>query len=302
MRAEFNNPFTAEGNWYKGNLHTHTTNSDGNLSPADTVKQYREAGYHFLALTDHNLLTKLEESPSMLLIPGEECTCGLTEAKDSYHLVALNISQAIPPLGEDGEKIDPQEFVERAKAQGGEIILAHPRYSALTRNDVFSFQGFIGIEAFNTYCSVSGGAYGLDQWDELLARGRNVFGLAVDDAHNRGGVDNPNDACCSWIMVKAKRLTTPDIMDSIRKGLFYASWGPEIRGVRIEGTSISVATSPVKSISFVAPTGYAKKFPVRGRAAILDATLEVHPGPSYVRIECTDGEGRSAWTNAIFLA
>ena len=46
------NPFTVRGNWYKANLHTHTTVSDGALSPAERVEQYREAGYSVLAITD----------------------------------------------------------------------------------------------------------------------------------------------------------------------------------------------------------------------------------------------------------
>lgn len=39
--------------WYKGNLHTHTTNSDGRLAPEVVINLYKEAGYDFLALTDH---------------------------------------------------------------------------------------------------------------------------------------------------------------------------------------------------------------------------------------------------------
>ncbi len=212
MKARFNNPFAAEGNWYKGNLHTHTTNSDGGLSPVDTVKQYREAGYHFLALTDHYRLTRVEEIPGILVIGGEEAGCGLAEGKEPFHLVALDISQEIPKPKGDGQRIDPQEFVDKVKAQSGEVILAHPDYSWLSTNDVFSFQGYIGLEVFNTHCSVTGEGYGLNQWDDLLASGRNVFGLAVDDTHNyyfQGSKDLPKDARYSWLMVKANLLSLP---------------------------------------------------------------------------------------------
>jgi predicted metal-dependent phosphoesterase TrpH len=44
--------FLMEGKWYKGNLHTHTNNSDGVLSPAQMAEQYRAAGYDFLCITD----------------------------------------------------------------------------------------------------------------------------------------------------------------------------------------------------------------------------------------------------------
>ena len=39
--------------WYKGNLHTHTTNSDGAYTPEETIALYKSKGYDFLALTDH---------------------------------------------------------------------------------------------------------------------------------------------------------------------------------------------------------------------------------------------------------
>ncbi len=44
--------------WYKGNLHTHSLWSDGNDFPEMIADWYREAGYQFLALSDHNLLSE----------------------------------------------------------------------------------------------------------------------------------------------------------------------------------------------------------------------------------------------------
>ena len=49
--------FTEGGNWYKGNLHTHTTASDGTITQEETVRIYRDAKYDFLALTEHNTYT-----------------------------------------------------------------------------------------------------------------------------------------------------------------------------------------------------------------------------------------------------
>ena len=45
---------TLPGHWYKGNLHTHTTQSDGRLSPQEAVRWYEQNGYDFVALTDHD--------------------------------------------------------------------------------------------------------------------------------------------------------------------------------------------------------------------------------------------------------
>ncbi|HVU14003.1 MAG TPA: hypothetical protein VHD90_22145, partial [Phototrophicaceae bacterium] len=46
-------PFDKPGRFYRGNLHTHSTRSDGRLSPELVCRFYREAGYDFLAITDH---------------------------------------------------------------------------------------------------------------------------------------------------------------------------------------------------------------------------------------------------------
>src|SRR5213075_3272640 len=70
-----------QASWYKGNLHTHTLNSDGDSTPDDVAKWYREHGYRFLVLTDHNFLTNVDGlnallgvSEQFLLIKGEEVT------------------------------------------------------------------------------------------------------------------------------------------------------------------------------------------------------------------------------------
>lgn len=51
---------TPEIRWYRGNLHTHTLWSDGDDFPDMVVDWYREAGYDFLALSDHNVLSEGE--------------------------------------------------------------------------------------------------------------------------------------------------------------------------------------------------------------------------------------------------
>jgi hypothetical protein len=71
----------AGGRWFKGNTHTHTVNSDGDSTPDEVVRWYREHGYQFLVLTDHNYLTPttglnaVHGAPDkFIVIPGEEVT------------------------------------------------------------------------------------------------------------------------------------------------------------------------------------------------------------------------------------
>ena len=49
---------TSDLRWYKGNLHTHSLWSDGNDYPEMIADWYKNQDYHFLALSDHNLLSR----------------------------------------------------------------------------------------------------------------------------------------------------------------------------------------------------------------------------------------------------
>src|SRR5687767_4137995 len=50
----------AEGRWFKGNLHTHSLWSDGDDFPEMIAEWYRNHDYHFLAISDHNVLAQGE--------------------------------------------------------------------------------------------------------------------------------------------------------------------------------------------------------------------------------------------------
>ncbi len=84
-------------NWYKGNLHTHTINSDGDSPPYDVMAWYKRNGYQFLAaITDHNTYTDpaaFDTNPNdnFLLIGAEEVT-----NEKTVHVNAIGITKVIP--------------------------------------------------------------------------------------------------------------------------------------------------------------------------------------------------------------
>ncbi len=63
-----------EGLWLKGNLHAHSTMSDGRLTPGELAASYREAGYQFLSLADHNRFCAFDDfdREDFLMLPGVE--------------------------------------------------------------------------------------------------------------------------------------------------------------------------------------------------------------------------------------
>ena len=79
--------FPEQTNWYKGNLHSHTTDSDGTLTPEEAVKAYREHGYSVLCLSDHNVFSDYREKynrEDFLILPGTEIAAVLFDEKDGY--------------------------------------------------------------------------------------------------------------------------------------------------------------------------------------------------------------------------
>ena len=91
-------------NWYKGNIHTHTTESDGDDSPENVVRWFRRHGYDFLVLSDHNHLTLFEYGRGKrrfrrpLMIPGEEVSVNIHQGDTAIHIGAIGISRLVEPV------------------------------------------------------------------------------------------------------------------------------------------------------------------------------------------------------------
>ncbi|MFQ7431976.1 MAG: PHP domain-containing protein, partial [Sutterella wadsworthensis] len=46
-------PFNEAGQWLRGSLHCHSTNSDGEVPPEQVAARYKAEGYDFICVTDH---------------------------------------------------------------------------------------------------------------------------------------------------------------------------------------------------------------------------------------------------------
>ena len=291
------NPFAAPGNWYRGNLHCHTTNSDGQQSPAEAVEWYRSHGYDFLAITDHDGLTDVSSMSDgrFLLLPGLETHPGESALGSNYHLVAIGVSQ-----GFNFTRIDfpVQEAIDRLRADGAIVFLAHPYWSGLTYDEIMPLENIIGLEVFNTVCMQAvGKGYSRVHWDDLLARGRLLWGLATDDTHwvvqaSGGG----------WVMVKATELTSSAIMEALSAGRFYATQGPEIYDLQVSRTEVHIRCSPVARINAASLNGSGGRQLAPSPDQLLnEASISLNSPSRYVRVECTDLQGRSAWAQPICI-
>ena len=118
-------PFAAPGQWFKGSLHTHTTESDGAISPADNIRWHTEHGYDFVALTDHDRVTDPRRfcDPQIVTILGTELSLGVNGGGGPFHLVACGLPPDFQPpkanslTAQQGIEIDAQVFLSETQEE-----------------------------------------------------------------------------------------------------------------------------------------------------------------------------------------
>jgi hypothetical protein len=298
--------------WYKGNTHTHTTNSDGDAPPAHVVGWYAEHGYDFLSLSDHNVLTGPVEVPErlsdVLLIPGEEVTMAL-----DVHVNVLGLSRVIPPPQPPPERrpADQRRWLleqahSAAAAQGALAHVNHPNYQwALDRDSLAAIADLRFFEVFNGHPLVhnTGDAAHLGTealWDHLLGLGRRVYGLASDDAHHYRTYSplyaNPGRG---WIRVAASDLSPAALFEALEAGRFYASTGVELGDLALRGPEVwlCIQAQPGQryTIEFVGPGGQV----VQAEEGV-EARYRLGADQPYVRARITSSSGQQAWLQPHF--
>ncbi len=289
-----NNPFKMDGEFLKGNLHLHTTNSDGEFSPQQAVDHYRDAGYDFLAITDHNHLTPYADldTDGIAMLPGQELHQGKGQLGQIHHIVSIGQTEPIEVPETDKLQVAMDHIAPRCRF----AFIAHPYWTSMTHADILGRTGFIGVEVFNWTCEsgVGRGDSG-PHWDQLLARGERLVGLAVDDAHC-----HYEDTLGGWIMVKSEGRAPEAIMDAVVAGSFYASSGPTIEDVTIEDEIVTVKCSPCQAVQVISPgagCGTTTHRLARDGGPYTEVTLAIAPTWDPFRVECVDDRGRKAWTN-----
>ena len=299
-------PFAAPGRFWRGNLHTHSNQSDGALPTVDVVSAYKNAGYDFLMLSEHfvnhfnfpiNDTRKFRGNDFTTLI-GAELHAPETSAGELWHIVAAGLPLDFKPPHQD--ETGP-ELAGRARAAGAFIAIAHPAWSRYTIEDGGALLASAhAVEIYNHGCAIENDLG--DGWylhDQLLNEGARLTAIATDDAHFK-----TPDHFGGWVNVKAQSLDPDEILKSLKDGYFYSSQGPEIHGIELEGKNITINCSPVDTITVVC--GNSRTCVKMGKSittANFDlAKLEIgwllkRPSP-WFRVTVIDHAGKKAWSNA----
>jgi hypothetical protein len=297
--------------WYKGNTHTHTLNSDGDSTPDEVVRWYREHRYHFLVLSDHNFLTSVEglnalqgADGTLLVIPGEEVTDRFGDKP--LHVNGLNLGTLVGPQGGSSVIDVLQRNVDAIRRVEGVPHINHPNFGwAIAPAELEAVHNYRLFEVFNGHPEVNnlGGADdpGLEQmWDRLLGKGKLVYGIAVDDAHHfkRAGDADASGPGRGWVMVRARALTADAILGAMEAGDLYATTGVELEDLAVTAESmrvrVKVRGATRHRIQFIGEGGR-----VLRESGGPEATY-TFGGELYVRALVLDSNGRKAWVQPVF--
>jgi hypothetical protein len=278
-------------------------------------------GFDVCAITDHWTLTEEPSTPECLVIRGAELAADPLGPGRYTEILAIGIADIPEDPGGDRSHWGPidayhfKTFPDLSAAgrcirqQGGVGFVAHPYWSGLPPEVIVGAQDVDGLELFNSSAERENGRGDSSYvWDLSLEAGRRLFGFATDDAHHPGF-----DIGDAWTMVRAADRSEDAVMAALRNGWCYASAGPSILDVAVDGGVVEVRCGPARSVVLMSryETGWAVRADARNRqedAAVLErdaAGLIVRArfAPPielpYRRVVVEDPTGRKAWTNAI---
>ncbi len=289
INVNWSNPYEdRRGQWYRGNLHTHTSPASGcgRVELPRVLELYGRAGYDFLAVSDHMKLTRPSQS-DLSLIGGVEWNAPGGEHAGVY---SLDHDLLTETTGFD----DQQALLDRLAGQEALVVLNHPNWQDrphYRREELAARQGYDAIEIYNGVIErLRGAAIATDKWDYLLASGRRVLGVASDDSHVE------EDIGLAAVMVRSPCPRADSILQALRRGNFYCTSGLGIHDIRRQGQTVTVETDGAQEIQAIGAGGV--------RLARVAGPSMAFPVPDsaggYLRFVAYGQGSAMAWTQPFF--
>lgn len=322
------------GNFYKANLHCHSTCSDGRLTPEEIKKEYKARGYSIVAFTDHNVMYNHSylNDDSFLALMG--CEADMTQKGSTpynqrkvihFNYISLTPENTAPfffgsslgfveknaerfPKETEFYKKEPicrlgyvpsniSHLFEIAREKGYFVTYNHPLWSREEFPDYINYNNMSALEIFN-YGSYRDGHEGYcpGVYDDMLRAGKRIYCIAADDNHNK-----IEDSFGGFTMIKADSLDYETVTRALVDGSFYATMGPEIYSLTFEDGIISVECSGVERIAITAGQRRGEAVWAKEGECVTSAAFRVDACDKYVRLTLTDRNGKSANTNGYFV-
>ena len=297
-------PFGLGHSLYRGNLHGHSTHSDGVLSAQAVVQTYADLGYDFTCLSDHLWIDDKFAATSVcdgraldrkdfITLPSAELHCyGKTYDQDGvWHIVAngLPLDFACP----DAKETAP-DLIARAQAAGAYVSLAHPEWYTMTTDEAMQVAAADAVEIYNHSCVVtSARGSGIAIADYLLNEGKKISFTATDDSH----FELP-DFGGGWVMVAAQELSQDALITALKAGHHYASTGADFTDLQIDDGVLTVTSSPVDAV-VISGAGH-KALAEAGKDMTVTQFDLTHFRSDWFRITLQDSAGKMAWSNPYY--
>lgn len=329
-----------EGEFYKANLHTHTNRSDGAQTPQKVKEVYKDLGYSVVAYTDHDIFLDSQylTDDTFVALNGVEYSSPLGDhdkppkQRRFCHFCAIQKDKTnlVDPLyhrtkyfnkftsEEDKKKIVFDEnapdfereysadcinkMMKKCKEAGFFVTYNHPGGSLERYPDYIQYKYMDAMEIYNG-CSIMSGQtdYNPREYEDFLMTGRRLLCVGGDDSHLKY-MDSPvhTDAGRAFTMIKAKELTYESIIDSLTKGHFYASEGPEIYELYYEDGKVHIKTSDCDRIT-LSMCGRKNRSVKDEGNGLNEAIFEVFDDDIYIRFTVCDKYRKTASTIAYFI-
>lgn len=309
----------SDGRFYKANLHSHGTDSDGNLTPTAAKQLYMQHGYSIYAYTDHNVLndySALNEPDRFLALVGFELDVTQKDPGHGYyqtcHINAIARDPQTAVLIPKPETYTPgaiNHTIAALRAAGYLVHYNHPTWSYAETTDSIALHGFNAVEIFNYSCQMMANCGdGRQHYDHMLRHGQRLYCIACDDNHNKellpGRERQMLDSCGGWTMFKAPSLTYASIIHALENGHFYCSSGPEVYAYYLEDGHLCVDCSPVQAVYLRTSRLAASGSLLRKSDCITHAAFNLSTfkgDETYVRLELVDRQGRMAFCNPFYF-
>ncbi len=270
------NPHIKKTYLLKGETHTHTKESDGGNTPTELLTEYKNKGYAFVCITDHNVITCASIDGLISIVSVEDTK--------TRHITAYDIT-------EQSASSVPQEVLDFYHNADKLCSLAHLNWDGQPHATAVEVKGYTYVQMLEVY-NANTNSYAEEHWDEALSQNWGVLAIAVDDCHN---INDPSQFDKGYVLVNTDVKNKDTIMSELRAGNFYASNGNDIE-IITTSTKITASSTELSNFSFIGLNGAVLKTV----SNVTTSTYAVKQEDVYVRVKSVKVSDNScAWSQTV---
>ncbi len=302
-------------NQYKANMHSHSTCSDGKLTPEQLKEAYKARGYSVFAFSDHSTVHNQNSLRDPDFLPLASAELDVSEqGESSFNLrksFHFNIISRTPENFEQ-VKYTSKNFsieyinsiIKDAKEKNYFVTANHPNWSLFTEEEFLQIEGLNGFELYNCITANFGGALSFtpEIYLYLLKKGKRIFPIGADDNHSFClPFDHPNnDSFGGFTYILSDKLDYESIINSLDNGDMYCSTGPQFFEISAENDRVYIRSSDVKQITVLTENGKAFSLKAESGQTVTEFSCDVTDGGKFFVVYSIDSEGKPAMTRAFY--